>query len=114
MKRTPLKRSTTRPKRRAVSPGSPAQRAKVKDEICIGCGAGDHCDPAHIVPRSLLGCDSALCVIPLCRLCHRAFDAGDFDLEPSLIGRCIPELQHALEHTNGSLTRLLRIVSGRR
>lgn len=112
MRQTPLKRSTPT-RRRAVSPASPAQREKVRTESCIVCGQPGT-DPAHLVPRSLLGCDSALCVLPLCRTCHQAYDQGALDLEPYLIGTHIPELQHALEHTNGSVSRLLRIVSGRR
>ena len=100
-------------KRQAVSPASPAQRAKVKGAVSIVSGQGP-CDPAHICGRGIGGCDDPLCVVPLTREEHRRFDRGELDLEPYLIGRCIPELQHALEHTNGSLTRLLRIVSGDR
>ena len=71
-------------KRSAISPASPAQRGKVRDETCVNCGVGDHCDPAHLTPRSMGGCDEPECVIPLCRPCHRAFDAGMLDLEPLL------------------------------
>lgn len=100
-------------KRRPVSPASPAQRAKVKDARSI-VSDREGCDPAHIVGRGIGGCDDPLCVVPLTRMEHRAYDKGELDLEPYLIDQCVPEVQHALTHTNGSLTRLLRIVSGKR
>lgn len=68
---------------------APAQRAKVKLLVCLGCGrevdpdaSGEWTiDPAHLVPRSAGGCDDALCVLPLCRHhyistegCHPIFD----------------------------------------
>ena len=56
-------------KRRAVSPASKAQRAKVRDRPCIVCGASD-CDPAHVVSRAQGGCDHPDCVVPLYRRCH--------------------------------------------
>lgn len=111
MKQTPLKRSSSPRKRRPVSAASPAQRAKVKDELSIVSGQGP-CDPAHIWDRSVGGCDSELCVVALTRSEHRAYDEGRLDLEPYLIGSHISELQHALEHTNGSLSRLLKRISG--
>jgi hypothetical protein len=114
LKRTPMKRSTKPRKRTAVSPASPDQRAKVKDAPSIVSGQGP-CDPAHLVPRSLGGCDDPLCVIPLTRTEHRLYDRGELDLSPFLIREgCIREVQHGLVHTDGSLLRLIRIVTGKR
>jgi hypothetical protein len=112
LKRTPMKRSTKPRKRTAVSPASPAQRAKVKDAVSIVSGQGP-CDPAHLVSRALGGCDDERCVVPLTRHEHRLFDAGQLDLAPFLTHH-LPELKHALEHTDGSLLRLVHIVTGKR
>lgn len=69
------------PKRRAISPASPAQRAKVADRACIRCGRGP-CHPAHLIDRSLttVGQDDALAVIPLCPDCHRQYDDEHLDI----------------------------------
>lgn len=109
-------------RRKPISPASAEQRRKVKGQACLGCGreAGDYVsiDPAHIVPRSLGGCDSDLCVIPLCRTydggCHRAYDSGDLDLLSRLVGRYAAEMQHALGHLDGSPHQLIRITTGER
>jgi hypothetical protein len=94
---------------------APAQRAKVKLLVCLGCGRevdpdsdGEWTiDPAHLVPRSGGGCDDVLCVIPLCRHrhivgegCHPAFDRGDLDLHARIArGGYEKELAHAIgEH----------------
>ncbi len=71
-------------KRSAVSPASRAQREKVSDEgQCRFYGQMHYGQmpatswaptPAHVIPRSLGGCDEAACVIPLCVDCHRAYD----------------------------------------
>lgn len=66
-----------------VSPASQPQRAKTRDANCASCGRPGS-DPAHLVPRSLGGCDHPDCVIALCRDCHRAFDDGMLDLEALL------------------------------
>src|SRR5438445_67805 len=97
MKRSELQRKselraslkTTR-KPRPVSPASTEQRVKCRDRICVNCG-NPGCDPAHLTPRSQGGCDSADCVIPLCRACHREFDEGLIDLEPVLALRQFAE-----------------------
>jgi 5-methylcytosine-specific restriction endonuclease McrA len=103
-RRTPLRRS-------AVSPASPEQRAKVAGRACLVCGMRP-VDPAHLVPRSLGGCDQPDCVVPLCRPCHRAYDQGQLDLVPWLEPRFRTELAHALLHVG--LFRLLRRVTGTR
>ena len=64
---------------------------------CLVCGRVP-CDPAHLVPRSLGGCDEADCVAPLCRPCHRDFDERRLDLLPYLEPRYRAELAHALLH----------------
>lgn len=81
-------------KRRGSSfkPASPAQREAVAGWLCVHCN-GERgvltVDPAHLTPRGggWGGCDSPLCVIPLCRLCHSDFDGlttGVVDLAPIL------------------------------
>ena len=99
---TPLRRTL-------ASPASEEQRARVRGERCLACG-GRPVDPAHLVPRSLGGCDDALCVVPLCRRCHRALDRGALDLLPRLEPRYRAELAHALCHM--PLVRLIERVTG--
>ena len=103
-RRIPLRRS-------AVSPASPAQRAKVAGRACLVCGQRP-VDPAHLVPRSLGGCDHPDCVIPACRVHHRLYDRGELDLLPHLEPRHRAELAHGLLHVG--LLGLLRRVTGTR
>ena len=100
-----------RPARKAISPASGEQRAKVRDTLCVNCG-GLHCDPAHLVSRAQGGCDHRDCVIALCRNCHRAFDGGAIDLEPIL---ALPEYAAERAHMAGhmSLRACLRRLNGR-
>jgi hypothetical protein len=90
---------------------SPEQRAKVAGHACLVCG-GRPPDPAHLVPRSLGGCDHPSCCVPLCRSHHRAYDRGELDLLSHLEPRYRTELAHGLLHLG--LLRLLRRVSGTR
>jgi hypothetical protein len=84
----------------------------VRDRASIASG-NRPCDPAHIVSRAKGGCDSPLCVVPLTRLEHRAYDDGRLDLLPYLVAHCcVDELAHALEHTRGDLIGLLEQVTG--
>jgi hypothetical protein len=101
-RRTPLRRYR-------IAPASDAQRAKVADQACLVCG-GRPVDPAHLVPRSLGGCDQAGCVVPLCRIHHRSYDGGELDLLPHLEPRFRTELAHAVVHIG--LLRLLRRLTG--
>ena len=99
---------------RGISPASDEQRQKVRDRGCVNCGQTTiRCDPAHLTPRSLGGCDDQDCVIPLCRSCHREFDEGMIDLEPVLALR-----QFAAErsHMAGHLTfrQCIHVLSGER
>jgi hypothetical protein len=114
-RRTQLKRKMalqrTTPLRRLTpfSPASPEQRAKVAGQPCLVCGERP-ADPAHVVPRSLGGCDEADCVVPLCRIHHRRYERGQLDLLPHLEPRFRTELQHGLGHLG--LLGLLRRVTG--
>jgi hypothetical protein len=103
-RRTPLRRSR-------IAPASDAQRAKVAGERCFVCG-GRPVDPAHLVPRSLGGCDHTDCVVPLCRVHHRMYDRGELDLLPHLEPGLRAELAHGLGHVG--LLALLRHVTGAR
>jgi hypothetical protein len=98
-------------RRRPVSLASEAQRAKVAGRSCLACGKRP-VDPAHLVPRSLGGCDDPDCCVPLCRAHHRLYDRGGLDLLAHLEPRCRAELAHALGHL--SLLSLLRRVTGTR
>ncbi len=109
-RRTALRRVTPL-RRRSITPASEAQRAKVAGQSCLVCG-GRPVDPAHLVPRSLGGCDAAECVVALCRRCHRAYDRGELDLLPRLEPAYRAELAHALTHL--PLVAVLRRVTGMR
>lgn len=107
----------------SFTPASAAQRAKVKDAACAVCGreasAWLAIDAAHLCARARGGCDSELCVIPLCRAgdgsgCHRSLDDGELDALPHLVGRYGRELAHALEHYDGDLLGLLQRLTGKR
>jgi hypothetical protein len=126
VKRTPLKRKTelrrtdslqrsaAKPgkslrssRRKPISPASPAQRAKVQGQPCLVCGREQSewlaIDPAHVIPRSLGGCDDPACVVPLCRGfagegCHGDYDLGRVSLLPLLEPRWRVEQAHAVEH----------------
>jgi len=69
-------------------------------------------EPAHLVPRSLGGCDHPDCVVPLCRVHHRLYDRGALDLLPHLEPQHRSELAHGLLHVG--LIGLLRRVTGSR
>jgi hypothetical protein len=48
-----------------------AQRAKIVGSACRGC-LQTKGTPAHLVPRSLSGCDTPECVVPMCWMHQRA------------------------------------------
>jgi len=105
----PLRRLT--PLRRTTSmAATDAQRAAVAGRPCIACGAEHRVDAAHVIPRSL-GCGGALDVVPLCRACHRAYDAGELDLLPFLEPEWRAQVSHAVGHVG--LIGALRRISGR-
>jgi hypothetical protein len=96
--------------RGVIGPASVAQRAKVAGLRCLVCGAVTRVDPAHLVPRSLGGCDEADCVVALCRTHHRAYDQGRLDLVAHLEPDWRAEVAHAVGHLG--LLRALRRLSG--
>jgi hypothetical protein len=115
-RRTGLRRSTRlmrrTPRRRLlVSPASEGQRAKVAGHGCLVCRRSP-VDPAHLVPRSLGGCEHPDCVVPLCRSCHRAYDRGALDVLPHLEPEYRLELAHPLCHV-GRLALLRRVTGAR-
>lgn len=111
-------RRNSKRKPRAVSPASPAQRAKVRDRLCVSCGSLGPCDPSHLTPRAHAGCDHPDCVVPLCRFCHRNFDEEEgerrtVDLEPVLaLSDYAAERSHMASHM--SLRRCIQRLTGRR
>jgi len=110
-RRTPLRR-TTALKRRPFAPASAAQRTKVKAARCLVCESHTRIDPAHLIARSAGGCDDALCVVALCRSCHRRYDSGALDLVAYLEPDHRAEAAHAVAHVG--LAGALRRISGRR
>jgi hypothetical protein len=103
----PLRRRTAL-ERRTLAPASGAQRDAVRDARCIVCGARTAIDPAHLVPRTMGGCDDPLCVVALCRIHHRAYDRGRLDLVAFLEPRYRAQVAHAVAHLGlvGALRRL--------
>jgi hypothetical protein len=95
-----------------MAAASAAQRAKVRGRVCLVCGARAAVDPAHLVPRSLGGCEDADCVVALCRSHHRAYDRGDLDLVPYLEPGHRAEVAHTVGHLG--LVGALRRLSGSR
>lgn len=96
------RRKTARPRSVVPFPLVPAsepQREKVAGLRCLVCDKAP-VDPAHIVPQRLGGCAHPLCVVGLCRSCHRAYDRNGFALGPHLQGACQRELEHAREHAS--------------
>ena len=123
MKRTPLRRRAQlrarKPLRRTAPlhptdsmAASEAQRAAVAGQPCIVCGAEHRIDAAHLIPRSLGGCGDVRCVTALCRVCHRAYDAGRLDLVAYLEPAWRAQLAHAVGHVG--LIGALRRISGSR
>jgi hypothetical protein len=123
MKRTPLRRRArlradtslrrTTPLRPTAAMAATAQQhAAVAGRPCIVCGAVSRVDPAHLIPRSLGGCGDGLCIVPLCRSCHRAYDSGELDLLPHLGPAWRAQLAHAVGHVG--LIGALRRITGQR
>jgi hypothetical protein len=123
MKRTPLRRRAKLRARRPLRRTSPlqrtasmvatdAQRMAVAGRRCIVCGTDRRIDPAHLIPRSMGGCGDPLCVIPACRVHHRAYDRGELDLVPYLEPAWRPQLAHAVGHV-GLIGALRRVSGGR-
>jgi hypothetical protein len=104
VRRTPLRSGRNPPRRRTplarapFAPASAAQREAVRGRPCLVCGTRVAIDAAHLVPRSLGGCEHPLCVVPLCRAHHRAYDRGELDLVAFLEPRHRAEAAHAVAH----------------
>jgi hypothetical protein len=99
----------SKPKRRAISPASPEQRESIHGRACLVTGDTEGLTPAHLVDRSLGGCDSPLCVVPLRLDVHRAYDEHQLDLLPYLEAHGLrEEIAHAVTHLGliGALQRL--------
>lgn len=108
--KSPLRRTT--PLRRTPSMGATdAQRAAVAGRPCIVCRTTSRVDPAHLISRAQGGCGAAACCIALCRVHHRAYDAGELDLLPYLEPGYRDQLAHAVGHLG--LIGALRRISGR-
>jgi hypothetical protein len=121
MKRTPLRRRAKLGAQKPLRPNSSlqrtpsmaatdAQRAAAAGRCCIVCGTDRRVDPAHLIPRSLGGCGDRLCVVALCRQCHRSYDRGELDLLPFLEPAWRAQLAHAVGHVG--LIGALRRISG--
>lgn len=87
------------------------QRTAVAGRVCIVCGSDRRIDAAHLIPRSLGGCGDPLCVVPACRVHHRAYDRGELDLLPYLEPGWRAQLAHAVGHVG--LIGALRRIRGR-
>lgn len=80
---------------------------------CVVSGSVENVDPAHLWPRSLGGCDSLVCVVPLRRDLHVLFDEGKLDLLPFLIAKgCWAQLSHPIHEHNVSPLTLLERLTG--
>ena len=123
MKRTPLRRRaklrarkplrrTSSLQRTASMAATDAQRTAVAGRSCIVCGTDRRIDPAHLIPRSMGGCGDPHCVIPACRVHHRAYHRGELDLLPYLEPGWRAQLAHAVGHV-GLIGALRRISGGR-
>lgn len=110
-RRTPPDRAPAPPirlRKGTVSPASAPQRAKAREGCRVhGEACGGH-DPAHVIDRSLGGCNDPACVVPLCRFMHELYDRGDFDLLPHL---SLQEQAHAVGHVG--IIRALTRITGR-
>lgn len=110
----PAETPRSAPRRRAVSPATPAQRARAKAMGCVVTGATEGVDPAHLIPRSMttIGQDEPLAVVGLRRDLHRAYDLGDIDLLPFLTHRHDDAVAFAVERV-GLITALERITNAK-
>lgn len=104
-------RRTTRLTAAGPAAASAAQRRKITGRPCLVSGIRA-VDPAHLIPRSLAGCDAAKCVVALCRRHHHAYDAGALDLLPYLEPARRTEICDAVAHLG--LIGAVRRLTGRR
>jgi hypothetical protein len=113
---TPPKASRPKPRSRAISPASAAQRAKVQRiGFCLVTGATEGLDPAHLWPRGMGGCDHEDCIVPLRRDVHRLLDAHELDLLPHLIAHeCWVELAHMVSAHHVDPIHMVERLTGER
>lgn len=105
-----LKKSARR--RGGISPASPPQREKVANALCIVTGQ-EGCDPMHLLPRSLGGCDDPLCVVPATRQVHYLYEEGKLDILPALLARGLyAEIAHLTEAHHQSPKMVLERLTG--
>lgn len=114
---TPLRPATvTRLKRTPLGHCTPAQKERVRDLACIVCaGHAGHCHPAHVIDSGSLPADCAndvRAVVPLCAVCHDAYDHHGLDLSPHLEPRWRDSLEWAVGAV-GLFTALRRITNKR-
>jgi hypothetical protein len=114
----PRKRGSTLKRGRGFA-ASPEQETKVSNLPCVNCGVDRHegveIDPAHLWSRARGGCSAALCVIPLCRRCHDAYDdvGQHLDLLPALVTRGYQaEIVHPFLEHGVPLRELLERLTG--
>ena len=116
-RRAPLPAKTklrrTKPLERTASmAATERQRAAVAGRRCIVCGTDRRIDPAHLISRAMGGCGDPLCVVPVCRAHHRAYDRCELDLLPFLEPAWRAQLAHAVGHVG--VIGALRRISGMR
>ena len=111
-RRVSMPRTAGTSKRKPIAVASREQAAKRNAGVSIVSGASEGLDAAHLTPRPLGGCDDPLCVVPLTRAEHRAFDAGELDILGALVPHYTAEIAHALEHYRGDLPALLERLTG--
>lgn len=111
LRKTPLQRATPLQRTSSMA-ATERQRAAVAGRLCIVCGTDRRIDPAHLIPRSLGGCGDALCVVPLCRFHHRAYDRRELSLLAYLEPAWRAQVAHAVGHIG--LIGALRRVSATR
>lgn len=101
-------------KRSGFTPASPEQRAAVRERPSIVSGE-QPCDAAHVTPRALGGCNDPLCVIPLTRQEHRAFDDGRLDVLPYMYAHGLyDEIAHAIQVHHIDLVSMLQRLTNER
>jgi hypothetical protein len=113
--RQELRSAPAKPRRKAISEASHAQRAATRDRACVVCdqGAGA-CHPAHIIPRGVtsVGQDDPRAVVPLCAVHHRLYDEGGLSILEFLEPHYRVELAFAVERV-GLLSTLRRVTNER-
>ena len=112
--RTPERRSPARPRRparRARWP--PAGRSGPRSSAAPRRLPADQEHHARTPRRPRAGgCDHPDCVVPMCWLHHRAYDAGRLDLLGHLEPRWRTEIAHAVSHL-GLISAYRRLTGGR-